>query len=100
MASRTVWLSLLSLSLRTGDEGSGGGFIAVNHRKSSLVAPPITQEESDVEGESPGRKVIDVDEYDDVIEGLISGEGFSTIADPNEEGSSSAAPAAKRARVV
>ena len=86
-----------------GDEGSSGGVIAVNRRKSSLAAPPITQEDSDVEGETAGRtghEIIDVDEYDDVIEGLIAGEGFSTIADQHEEGSSSAGPAAKRARMV
>lgn len=85
-----------------GGEGASG-FIAVNHRKSSLVAPPITQEDSEAEDEAPGHavnRVIDVDEYDGVIEGLISGEGFSAMADPNEAGSSSAAPAAKRARVV
>lgn len=48
------------------------------------------------------RNVIDVEDYDDVIEELTTGEGFPAEEGEGEgegEGESSTGPAAKRARV-
>lgn len=69
---------------------------AANHRKSSLAAPPMTQTDSEDElAKGAVSEVVDAEEYDEVVDGLISGDGF---AEANEV-ESSAAPAAKRAKM-
>ena len=56
---------------------------AVNHRKSSLVAPPMAQIGGE---EGPVREVIEIDDdddeddFDDAIDGFIRGEGFAEEA--------------------
>ena len=58
----------------------------VNHRKSSLVAPPSSQIDAE---DNLAREVIDLDEeeddddYEEAIDGFIRGEGFAEEAESN-----------------
>ena len=65
------------------------------NRKSSLLNPPLPQDDTEDElAKGMSENVIDVEDYDDAIDDLITGEGFP------EEGQDSVVPAAKRARMV
>lgn len=82
-------------SSNAGTSSSSSGFVAVNqNRRSSLLNPPLPQDDTEDElAKGMADNVINVDDYDDVIDDLIAGEGFP------EEGQDSAAPAAKRPRM-
>ena len=79
----------------TADKPTTSPIAAVNHRKSSLVAPPMVQIDAD---DDPAREIVDLDsdsDFDDTIDGFIRGEGFA-----EETESKAHEHAAKRPRMT